>query len=117
MAQNGNSQERAAIGGTVERHVRPLAKIMLKALALPAAGVAAAGVLLLVGISLVLAALVLLAAVLAGAVAVPLAVLAGRRRRAVQPRTPFSGQVMDAEATVRVLDKSSGEEQDTPRTG
>ena len=117
MAENGNSQERAAIGGTVERGVRPVLKIALKALALPAAGVAAAGVLLLVGISLVLAALVLLAAMLAGAVAVPLAVLAGRRRRAIKPSTPYSGQVMDAEATVRVLDKPSGEEQDTPRSG
>ena len=112
MAEDADGQARPAIGGAVERRLRPVAKLVLKVLALPAAGIAAAGVLFVVGLSLLLVAVVFLGALVAGAVAVPLALLAGRRRRrAVRSQAQFSGQVMDAEATVRVLDKSPDEDE------
>ena len=101
---------------TVEEHIRPVARLVLRALALPAAGIAAAGVLLLIGISLVVAAFVFLIALLAGAVTVPLAVLAGRRR-ATRQRSQFSGNVLDAEATVRVVEKSPEEQLEARRKG
>ena len=117
MAGGEDGRLKAAGRKTVEDHVLPMARLVLRALALPAAGIAAAGVLLLIGISLLVAATVFLVALLAGAVTVPLAMLAGRRRAARRQSSTFSGNVVDAEATVRVVDKSAEGEQEARRGG
>ncbi len=97
--------------------MHPAARAVLGALVLPVTAIIAAGVLLVIGISMVLVALVLVAALVAGAASVPLAVLAGRRRR--NPTARGGQEVLDAQATVREVQPAGEEkvdgEPDAPR--
>jgi len=103
MAEGDHRPEEVGTQQAQDEQLGPVARVIVGALALPVAGLVAAGVLLLVGLSLAVAGLVLLAALLAGVVSVPLRVLAGRRRIR-RPAGASAGQVIDAEASVRVID-------------